>query len=242
MAAFVLSIPPIMGKQVLKLLKYIPAIFKAISKFSQKASEEKPITKDSTADEVERMAEILEEYRQEAQKAASEIENSVYKEVTYYVDELGQYLDDKKELLKTYGIRRKRIDRQIQRMLSGMKGFIDKEICRELSLGNPKLKDIIKMLPGTQKEQCMEKFLNQCIGKALNEYCRNFREILSGLVEELEEDILHVVEKAQENAETHSAELAKVNTENYIEKSEQIMYTAGCVMECCTVLEDIWRE
>ena len=28
MAAFVLSIPPIMGKQVLKLLKYIPAIFK----------------------------------------------------------------------------------------------------------------------------------------------------------------------------------------------------------------------
>lgn len=242
MAAFIPPIPPVIGKEIAKLLKYIPAILKGISKFSKKASEEKPVTKDSTADGVERMVEILEEYRQEARKTASDIEDSVYKEVAYYMEELSQYLKDKGELLENYGIYSMRIDRQMQRILSGMKGFIDKEICREISLGNPKLKEIIKMLPGTQKEQRMEEFLEQCIREALNEYCRNLREVLSDIVKELEEDILHVVEKAQENAKMHGAELEEINAENYFEKSEQIVYAAGCTAECCAVLEEIWRE
>ena len=47
--------------------------------------------------------------------------------------------------IEKYGIRKGRIDRQIKKLLSGMKGFIDDEVCRNVSLSNRELRNIISV-------------------------------------------------------------------------------------------------
>lgn len=126
-------------------------------------------------------------------------------------------------------------------MTSSMKGFIDNEVSKNISLGNPKLRSINKMIPGTQKEEAMKEFSNGVIKDALDRYCRNIRETLSDIFEEVEEEVLDVIEKAGDDANRHCMQLEAIDAENYSEKSEQLILNAGSIILCCDALEDILK-
>ena len=145
-------------------------------------------------------------------------------------------------MLKKYGIRKGRIDRQIKKLLSGMKGFIDDDVCRNVSLSNRELRNIIRMIPGTQKEQAMRTFSSQVFQEALDKYCRQVREMLSDLFTEVEEETLHVIEKAGVNAQKHAKQLENMDAENYFEQSECMMAEAGYIVEGCHRVEKILEE
>lgn len=234
-----LKLPSILPEILGKAAKFVIG---AISQLSKKVSSAKPVDEKSSVSEIDNVIEMFEAYKEEIRGKASEIEEGVSQEVAYYAEELEQIFNDREALLKKYGIRKGRIDRQIKKLLSGMKGFIDGEVCRNVSLSNRELRNIIRMIPGTQKEQAMCTFSSQVFQEALDKYCRQVREMLSDLFTEVEEETLHVIEKAGENAQKHAKQLENMDAENYFEQSECMMAEAGYIVEGCHRVEKILEE
>ena len=118
-------------------------------------------------------------YKEDVRKRSYNIEKSIYDEVFYYMEELRIFFDDRNTLVEKYGISRQRIEWKIQRLLTGMKGNIDNEVCKGISLNNQELRDIIRMIPGIQKKQLMEEYAGKVFKKALDTYCRKIRNMIS---------------------------------------------------------------
>lgn len=229
-------------KKVLgKIIKIVPFVIDAVSKFVKNTSSMKPIDENSSVADVDSMIEALESYKEEVRGIASGIEKSVYEEVTYYTEELGRLFEDSSSVLKKYGISKKRIEKRITKLSVSMKGFIDNDVSKNVSLGNPKLRNINKMIPGTQKEEAMKALANGIIKDALDRYCRNLRETLSDIFDEVEEEVLDVIEKAGNDANRHFMQLEDIDAENYSEKSEKLILDADCIIAGCIMLEEVLK-
>ena len=216
-----LKFPPIFPDVLGKIAKFVIG---AISELSKRVSSTKPVDEKSSASDIDNVIEMFEAYKEEVRGRASGIEEAVSQEVSYYGEELEQIFNEQETLLKKYGIRKGRIDRQIKKLLSGMKGFIDDEVCRNVSLSNRELRNIIRMIPGTQKEQAMRTFSSQVFQEALDKYC------------------LHVIEKTGKNEQNHIRQLESIDAENYFEKSEHMIAKAGYTIEGCHMIEKILEE
>ena len=234
-----LKFPPILPDVLGKIAKFVIG---AISELSKRVSSTKPVDEKSSASDIDNVIEMFEAYKEEVRGRASGIEEAVSQEVSYYGEELEQIFNEQETLLKKYGIRKGRIDRQIKKLLSGMKGFIDDEVCRNVSLSNRELRNIIRMIPGTQKEQAMRTFSSQVFQEALDKYCLRVREMLSDLFMEVEEETLHVIEKTGKNEQNHIRQLESIDAENYFEKSEHMIAKAGYTIEGCHMIEKILEE
>lgn len=234
-----LKLPSILPDILGKVAKFVIG---AISQLSKKVSSAKPVDEKSSVSEIDNVIEMFEAYKEEIRGEASGIEEAVSQEVAYYAEELEQIFNDREALLKKYGIRRGYIDRQIKKLLSGVKGFIDDEVCRNVSLSNRELRNIIRMIPGTQKEQAMRTFSSQVFQEALDKYCLQVREMLSDLFMEVEEETLHVIEKTGKNEQNHIRQLESIDAENYFEKSEHMIAKAGYTIEGCHMIENNFSE
>lgn len=225
-------------KVLSKIIKIVPSFIDAITNFVKNTSSMKPVDGNSSIVDVDSMIEMLESYKEEVRGIASDIEKSVYEEVTYYTEELGRIFEDSSSVLKKYGISKKRIKKQITKLSLSMKGFIDNEVSKDVSLGNPELRNIIKMIPGIQKEEALKEFADGIIKEALDKYCKNVRETLSDIFDEVEEEVLDVIEKAGNDANRHCVQLESIDAENYSEKSEKLILDADCIIAGCNILEE----
>lgn len=229
-------------KEVLrKIIKVVPFVIDAVTKFVEKASSMKSVDEKSSAADVDTVIEMLESYKEEVKGITAGIEESAYEEVTYYTEELVRLLEDSSSILKKYGINKNRIEKRITKLSITMKGFIDNEVSKNISLGNPELRNINKMIPGAQKEEAMKEFANGIIKEALDKYCRNIREILSDIFGEVEEEVLDVIEKAGNDANRHCMQLESIDAENYSEKSEKLILDADCIIAGCNILEEVLK-
>lgn len=143
--------------------------------------------------------------------------------------------------MKKYRISKKRIERQIHHLLAEIRGYIDNEVCKSITLSNQELRNIIRMIPGKQKEQAMNEFADRVFREALDTYCQHIREELSVFFEEIEEGVLSVIEAAKETADRNSRELENINADNCEEQSERIIANANDLIIDCSVAEYVLK-
>lgn len=205
---------------------------------SREIGETKQQNKNSSVEDVDKIQSIFEDYRGQVHREANRIEEAVYNEVAYYVEELNNILLQEKELLDKYEIKIKRIERVIGKLSKNINGNIDKMICKKVSLDNPECRNILRMIPGAKKEQAMSDLLNKSLKEVLNQYCADFRQDLADLFEDVEEEIVQAVGRTGEEAEGRYKILETIDEDNYIEKNEAIVTKATSIIALCDLIGD----
>ena len=228
-----------------KLGKFLWETAKKVLKFlfgaSEGISRSQPVDEKSAVSDIDSMVEMLEAYKDEIRKMAVDVEEAVSQEMSCYMEELEQFFTDQDGLMWKYGISGKRIHRQIQKVSSSMKGYIGSEADKGISLGNPELRKILKMIPGTEKKEAMDKFAGSVIEDSLDRYCQHIRGMLSELFEEVEEEAMGAIEKAADEAGRYSRDLGGIDEGNLSGKMQSLISEAGYIIEECGIVERIWE-
>ena len=141
--------------KIIKIVKTIVNIFK---KPSKEAGNTDSINDNTSLDNIDRIIEIFVDFKEQIRSKATEIENSVELEIRYYSEELHDILSEHSDMVDAYGIRFIRIEKQIDKLAAKVKGSIENEISKKVSLDNVQCREIVKMIPGAQKEQAMNTF------------------------------------------------------------------------------------
>ena len=170
---------------------------------------------------------------------AIEIENAVAKEVNYYVEELHDILDANADKVDKYNIHIKRIERQIDKIASKINGTIDNELCKKVSLDNTECKEIVKMIPGSKKEEAMNTFLDQSVNSALESCCKEIRNSLEEIYEDVETEVLGAVDTIQKQNELLKESLASVDENNYEVTAKEQMVEAYYMIDVCDAVSQI---
>lgn len=213
-----------------------------VSTIAKGISETGPVGKKASVSDIDSVIEAFEAYKEEVRKRSFYIEGAVYEEVSCYMEELRNFLDGRAALFGKYGISRRRAMRQIQKLLTGTKGFIDHEVSKGMSMNNHELRMIIGMIPGDRKEGYMERFANKVYRDSLDAYCRHIRGILSEIFEEIEDDVVCVVKAEEERTCRSRILLENINEDNDEGQLEGTIAKAGFVICSCSILEKILEE
>lgn len=229
-----LGFPPINKDFLKNAVRIIKTIWNVISsKLPGEISNMDSVNNGSSADDISRIAEVFEKYRKQIDEQASEIEKGVYEEVRYYIDELLFMLEQKEDILQRYFIRTKRIEKNVQKILAGINGSFDRELTKHISLDNAECKEILKMIPGTKKDEAMSVFMRTSIEAALDRCCSDIRESLNDVFDELEEQISDKMEYVKKEMELNVQNMEQIDDENFVQQTELLMTEANRINAVC---------
>lgn len=134
-----------------KILKAIKMIIDIFKKPSEEAGKLDSMNDYSSLENIGRIMRIFSDFKDQVHVKALDIENAVSEEVNFYVEELHNILQENANKVDKYGIHVKRIERQIDKISSKVTGTIDNKLSKKVSLDNAECREIVKMIPGSQK-------------------------------------------------------------------------------------------
>ena len=155
------------------------------------------------------------------------------------MEELHDILDANADKVDKYNIHIKRIERQIDKIASKINGTIDNELCKKVSLDNTECKEIVKMIPGSKKEEAMNTFLDQSVNSALESCCKEIRNSLEEIYEDVETEVLGAVDTIQKQNELLKESLASVDENNYEVTAKEQMVEAYYMIDVCDAVSQI---
>ena len=148
-------------------------------------------------------------------------------------------LDANADKVEKYNIHTKRIERQIDKIASKVNGTIDNELSKKVSLDNTECKEIVKMIPGSKKEDAMNTFLNKSVSSALEVCCAEIRSSLEEIYEDVETEIVGAVDTIQKQNELLKESLASVDENNYEVTAKKQMVNAYYLTDICDTVTEI---
>lgn len=228
-----------LGGLVGTIIKIVKTIFGMCKKSSKEAG--KTESNDSL-ENIERITQIFVDFNEQVHAKAVEVEKSVENEVRYYVEELFDIFTENAEKVAKYGIHTKRIERQIDRISSRVKGTIDNEISKKVSLDNLECREIVKMIPGTKKETAMGVFFTKSIKEALEICCAEIQSSLDEIYDDVETEVVGVVESIQKQIEQSQACFAAVDEDNFEETAKKQMTDSYFLTDTCDIVLDLLKE
>ena len=234
--------PPIGGGDggtIGKIIKAIKIIIDIFKKPSEEAGKTDSVNDNSSLENIDRITQIFSDFKDQVHTKALDVENAVGEEVNFYVEELHDILQENSNKVDKYGVRIKRIERQIDKISSKVKGTIDNEISKKVSLDNAECKEIIKMIPGSKKEQAMNSFLNESVKNALEVCCGEIRSSLEEIYEDVETEVVGAVESIQKQNELFKESLNSIDKDNYEETAKRQITNAYYLVDACNLIEQI---
>lgn len=150
--------------------------------------EAEAIDENSSAQEINDSAEILEKSRAVYRADGERIEREIQQRITRFFDDLVQQLENADELtadFDTDGLRR-----QQRNLVREIRGSLTKPISIRLSMDDAECMQILSMNPGPAKKKRMERFCNQIFRDARTDLENNVEDILYRQTDELS-TVLH---------------------------------------------------
>lgn len=231
------------GGIIRKIIKVVKTIFDIFKKPSKEAGSTDSINDNSSLDNIDRITEIFVDFKEQISSKATEIENSVEAEIRYYSEELHDILNEHSDMVDAYGIRFIRIEKQIDKLAAKVKGSIENEISKKVSLDNAQCREIVKMIPGAKKEQAMHTFLTNTVKSALEICCSDMRDILSDIYNEVEESVIGAVDAIQKKNKDILDKISAIDTENYADTAKKQIIDAYYMIDVCKSVEQVlWME
>ena len=100
-------------------------------------------------------------------------------------------------------------------------------------------RSIVKMIPGSQKEDAMNTFLNKSVSSALEVCCAEIRSSLEEIYEDVETEIVGAVDTIQKQNELLKESLASVDENNYEVTAKKQMVNAYYLTDICDTVTEI---
>lgn len=233
------SFPPIGGGiggtigKVVKVIKTLIGIFKKPSEEAGKMD-----SKDSL-ENIERITQIFADFKEQVHSRAVEIERAAESEVSYYAEELQDILSENSERVIKYGIHTRIIERQIKKISTRVRGTIDNELSKKVSLDNTECKEIVRMIPGAKKEAAMAAFFSKTVSNALDAYCVELHSSLNEIYDDVEAEIIGAVESIQMQAERLQESFSSIDETNYEETAKKQIVDAYYLNDVCELVLEL---
>lgn len=227
------------GNTINKIITVIEILRKIFGKQSKEAGETDSVNDNSSLENIDRITQIFSDFKEQVHSKSLELECVIGEEIDFYVEELHDILQENLNKVNMYGIRIKRIERQIDKIALNIKGIIDKEISKRISLDNSQCKEIVKMIPGSKKEEAMSLFLNESVKNALAVGCEEMRLILEEIYEDVEIEVIGAVESIQKQNELFKESINLIDKDNYEETAKKQITNAYYLVDACNLIEQI---
>lgn len=95
------------------------------------------------------------------------------------------------------------------------------------------------MIPGSKKEEAMNTFLDQSVSSALEVCCKEIRNSLEEIYEDVETEVLGAVDTIQKQNELLKESLASVDENNYEVTAKKQMVEAYYMIDVCDAVSQI---
>lgn len=233
------SFPPIGGGTGGKIGRIIKVIKTLVGIFKKPAEEAGKTDQTDSLENIERITQIFANFKEQVHAKSVEIEKAVESEVGYYAEELHEILDENEEKVNKYGIRTKRIERQIDKISSRVKGTIDNELSKKVSLDNAECKEIVRMIPGTKKESAMSDFFSKSVKEALDMCCTELHLALDEIYDDVESEVVGAVDSIQKQTEQLQSSFSAVDEANYEETAKKQMIDAYYLIDVCDLVIEL---
>lgn len=234
--------PPINGgdggtiAKIIKAIKMIRDIFK---KPAEQAGKTDSVNENSSLENIDRLYQIFTDFKEQVHIKTLDIENAVLQEVNFYVEELHDILFENSDKVDKYKIKIKKIEKQIDKISSRVKGVIDNELSKKISLDNSECKEIVKMIPGSKKEEAMKSFFNKSVEKSLEVCCLEIHSKLEEIYQDVEEEIMSGVESIQKQNEFLKEKFNSINKDNYEETKYKQLSDAYYLLDAFNLVDEI---
>lgn len=222
-----------------KIIKVVKTIRDILKKSSDEVGKTDSVNNNSSLENIDKIIQIFSDFKNQVNTKALNVENAVGEEVDFYVEEVNEILQEKSSEVDKYGINIKRIKRQIYEISSKVKGTIDNEISKKVSLDNVECKQILKMIHGSKKEEAMNLFLNKSVKNALEVCCEEMHSVLEEIYEDVETEIIDAVEYTQKQSELSKECLRLIDKNNYEQTAERQIVDAYYLVAACDLIEQI---
>ena len=235
-------ISPVSKEKLKKIVKIIKTVWDMlVNKSAKDASRVDSLDDNFSLDNIDRITGIFYDFKEQTQQRFSEIEKTIKEEVEFYLDEIKWILEENQEITEKYRIRIGRIQKRIDCILPHLEGVIEREISKKISLDNSECRNIMKMIPGQNKEIALQNFINSVVCNALDLCCVNMKENLEEIYEEVSDEIIGIVELVQRDSELQLEQLKKIHEDNCIEGKIKILSNAYYYISVCEFAEEILR-
>ncbi len=167
--------------------------------------EAEAIDENSSAQEINDSAEILEKSRSVYRADGERIEREIQQQITGFFDDLVERLEDEDELTADFDIDGLR--RQQRNLMREIRGSLTKPISVRLSMDDTECMQILSMPPGSAKKERMERFCRQVFRDARTDLERIVEDVLYRQTDELSYVLHKYVENKSADAKRKKDEL-----------------------------------
>lgn len=227
------------GNTINKIIKGINILRKIFGKQSKEVGKTDSVNDNSSLENIDRITKIFSDFKEQVREKLLETERTIGYEIDFYVEELHDILQENSNEVNKYGIRIKRIEREIDKVTLKTKGMIDKEISKKISLDNSQCKEIVKMIPGAKKEEAMSLFMNESVKGSIEVACREMRFILEEIYEDVEIEVIGAIEYIQKQNEFFQESINSIDKDNYEETSKKQIVDSYYLLDACNLIEKI---
>jgi len=242
------TIPPIPPKYIPIIREVAKMAWKWLkNKFSETAEDTgklEPVTSESTIEDIVKINEIFNSFKESIEIQSTEIESKIIAEISYYADELCFAVEGSISLLSKYKINSNRFKRQIEKLNSGIGGTMQKEVSKRISLDNPDCKRVVKMLPGSKKEEEFKLLLIAAINAGIVAINEKVELIVANIIDDFEfalNDCIELIEK-ESNSQIRLLADAELQSIDFIEMKEIIKNNADLIICSCELIQTIVGE
>lgn len=224
------------------ILKYIPFVLDIYNALTRNVGESKPVDHSSSAEDIDTLIEEFEKYKSMIYPEISKMEGIVQDEVSGYVKDCVECLEQYQEILGKYSIHLGKVKQRLKEINASLEKDLEEQLDKELSLNNRDLLLILRMMPGKRKQESMELFMQKTFGKVLDEYCFKIRKKLANIYEEIEEKVMTAVNSVIFDIGQYSKKIELIKDDENKENVNKIKQEAIFSIADCTVLEKILTE
>lgn len=205
---------PIDPKKLLKILKFGWDFIKNVLDNTGLEKTKSVNVDDCDVSDISEINSIFNKFVSSIESEVDYIEEKIKEELYYYLDEIIDFLEEKKKIFRTDSIVL-RSNKQINRLKEKIDGKLKREVSKRISLDNPECKRIIRMQPGNKKSEKLKLFFEKTISESVNDLIKFIRENIEELfddiefsidmkLDEIESNLLNQIEKIKNIEESNN--------------------------------------
>ncbi len=153
----------------------------------------------SKVDEIQKLNEMLIEYRGNISRAGDDLERQMIVEYSEALNEILDTFDEYNKTLKV--IRLESVKRRFDITNENLRGTFENYICKKISFDNPKLTSILKMPAGELKSQHLQEMKQNIFIEAANDIVKKIKKATDDFATTLEESFELSFERAEYSIE-----------------------------------------
>lgn len=238
----VMPMPPIISpKEIFKIAqkiipKIVPVVIDILEGVIDTLGGKKPVTKNSTAEDISDINKVFQEFRQGIEKQAKQNEKLLLEDVKSFAEDLRWAAQTNNPLFSKYNVRFNRFDRKAASLAEQMDGVMLDKVSRMVSLDSPECSQVIRMLPGTEKDQAAADLFRNACRQGQEAVIAKTSSLCNELLEEYEDAVSDAIERLALSVNVKEQELNQLLTcqdedavETYLAQIKSVQQAVGLV-------------